>query len=447
MRLRYQRERSLTLKTIPTPCRISCLLGTLCSLFCQQLLSLLRIAVLLDEHESNGTFRSQANEIPHLLVAPKVYLGPQLPAELQAAVDDTAADDHTEQDRTIYTNGTGDSRGWYEDGAYIALPDENEDEEDSSYWGHEEEPPAEALCEAYFDSLMERYQKLRTILNRPIPPNAKKQLDSKRPTEAAPFGRNSNTVKVWSGVLRNEDPHPLQVALMSKDSVLRVLSVMLGGRFLRRGEPLSERISHWLWALLARLPDQGELNYSEIGWIRDLGRRAVLLSRSLAEMAALREECAENGLGVNEGVDGSLSDEDVDPEDGAEQNDGEHSKEEADPIPNNAEQPHVADQSSGSDNKDDKEAAMDLESDADEGEVSDDNDKSAALVAAAKQRLLDQLETAAQVEEEQQRAKAERKEHLQMNTLATLCMILTVAGECYGQRDLLEFREPFAGQT
>lgn len=27
------------------------------------------------------------------------------------------------------------------------------------------------------------------------------------------------------------------------------------------------------------------------------------------------------------------------------------------------------------------------------------------------------------------------------NTLATLCMILTIAGELYGQRDLLEFRQ------
>ncbi len=30
-----------------------------------------------------------------------------------------------------------------------------------------------------------------------------------------------------------------------------------------------------------------------------------------------------------------------------------------------------------------------------------------------------------------------------MNQRATLCMILTVAGEFYGQRDLLGFRDPF----
>lgn len=378
-------------------------------------------------------------------MAPKVHLGPQLPAELQSTIDEQADDDDdAEQDRTLYTNGTGDSRGWYEDGAYIGLPEEEDNEQDSSYWGHDEEPQAEALREAYFASLMERYWKLRKLLNRPTPPDSKTQLGSKRPTEAAPFGRHSNTVKVWSNTLRYEDPHPLQVALMSKDSVLRVICVMLGGKFLRRGEPLSERISQWLWALLARLPDQGELNYSEIGWIRDLGRRAVLLSRSLAELTALREECAENGLGVNDSVDQRSDDED---QDEAEEDEGEHSTLQPYPAPDNEDAVKATDGDVDSNTMTNKETTRDVESDADEGEVSEDDTESAALVAAAKQRLLDQLQSVAEAEEEQQRAAAEQKERLQMNTLATLCMVLTVAGECYGQRDLLEFREPFASQT
>lgn len=54
-------------------------------------------------------------------------------------------------------------------------------------------------------------------------------------------------------------------------------------------------------------------------------------------------------------------------------------------------------------------------------------------------------------EEPRRREKGEQEEPLddpvraRMNARATLNMILTVAGEFYGQRDLLEFRDPFHG--
>lgn len=356
--------------------------------------------------------RSQANDIPHLLVAPKIQIGPQLPDELQAkGCEDAPTQDEPEADRSIYTNGTGDSRGWYEDGAYIAMPDEDEglgSHGDQGDCVHERE-----LQEAYFSSIVERYTAMRQKLHRTVPPGSSKQLQSSQATTAAAFGRNSSTVKQWSGLLRNTDPHPLQVALMSKDTVLRILRVMLGGKFLRRGQPLSERTSHWLWALLARLPDEGELNYSEIGWIRDLGRRAVLLGRSIAEMAALKEECAENGLGVNDGVDDGDS--------------------EAEAVAGDEEGNGEPDTIRDDETQADGEAEMELQSDSDEGEIKEDDQQ---LIAEAKRKLLDSLDCA--LEESQ------KKEQEEMNTLATLSMILTVAGEFYGQKDLLEFRDPFA---
>lgn len=284
------------------------------------------------------------------------------------------------------------------------MPDE--DEEQSACDNHNGRAHERDLREAYFSSIMERYATMRQKLHITVPPGAGKQLKSSQATTAAPFGRNSSTVKQWSGLLRDTDPHPLQVALMSKDTVLLILRVMLGGKFLRRGQPLPERTSHWLWALLARLPDEGELNYSEIGWIRDLGRRAVLLGRSIAEMAALKEECAENGLGVNDGADERDSDDEPSKEPDTDRRDDTHEEGEAD---------------------------MELQSDSDEGEVKEDDE---SLIAAAKRKLLDSLDSALQ--------ESQKREQEEMNTLATLSMILTVAGEFYGQKDLLEFREPFA---
>ena len=73
---------------------------------------------------------------------------------------------------------------------------------------------------------------------------------------------------------------------------MRLLRIILGGKFLRKNQELRERTSRWIWALLARLPDKGELDYQEIGWIRELGKRAVLLMVSLAEMEVLKEAAA-----------------------------------------------------------------------------------------------------------------------------------------------------------
>ncbi|KAF4454139.1 v-snare [Fusarium albosuccineum] len=419
-----------------------------------------------------SSVRQEASGIPHLLVAPKVQIGPQLPADFERD-DDPNQDDAGPIDRSIYDNGVGDKRGWYEDGAYMALPDnwgEQDDYEEGEAPDDFEDDFDEerAIHEAYFASLMDQYLHLRTILHAKPPSNALSRLTPSQSTFAAPFGNKTSPIAVWSRLLRTTDPHPLQLALMSKDTILTILRVLLGGKFLRRGYTLPERTSRWLWALLARLPDKGELNYAEIGWVRDLGRRAVLLGRSLAEMAALREELAEGGLGAHEAVDKSSSDEEVmaDVEDleveGAvspEQDEDNSTSPEAQkedeasaktgapaqpstqdaPAPGS---PPISDAEEG-EIDDQEDVAMDLESDseAEDGEVAP---KPQEDLQDAKSRLLAQLDNDPASDDEDAEQEAARQRS-RANLRATLNMILTVAGEFYGQRDLLEFREPFVG--
>ncbi|RGP63150.1 hypothetical protein FLONG3_10011 [Fusarium longipes] len=409
-----------------------------------------------------NSVRQQAAGIPHLLVAPKVQIGPQLPAELRG--DDQGNEEET-VDRSIYNDGTGDSRGWYEDGAYMAMPDnmnEGGDYEEGEYPEDEYDEYDEevAIHEAYFASVMDQYLRLRTILHADPPRNARSRLAQAQLKTEAPADNQTSVIATWSRLLRDTDPHPLQIAHMSKDTTLRILRIMLGGKFLRRGYTLPERTSRWIWALLARLPDKGELNYAEIGWIRDLGRRAVLLGRSLAEMAALREELAEGGLGAHEAVDRSSSDEDVmaDPEDlevegavsaeeGEEDSTPPETKHEAEQIPKitapTTTSPPKPDAEEGEIDED-EDVAMDIasDSDAEEGEVAAQESEN---LQAAKQRLLAQIDNAAASEDDEEVAKEVANQRLRVNLRATLNMILTVAGEFYGQRDLLEFREPFVG--
>ncbi|KAM5348878.1 hypothetical protein ACJ41O_008701 [Fusarium nematophilum] len=409
-----------------------------------------------------NSVRQEASGIPHLLVAPKVQIGPQLPADFARDDDDYDDDSSSDPvDRGIYETGTGDSGGYYEDGAYTALPDnwaadENDHEEGEALDEDEDEYQQEkALHEAYFTSLMDQYLHLRSILHAEPPPNARSRLSPSQATSAAPFDRQSSPIALWSRLLRTTDPHPLQLALMSKDTILRILRVLLGGKFLRRGYSLPERTSRWLWALLARLPDRGELNYAEVGWVRDLGRRAVLLGRSLAEMAALREELAEGGLGAHEAVDGSSSDEevmadaeDVEVEGAVSPEDDQDSTPRTDAAPQPVSSTPKPDAEEGEidDEDEDDDVAMDIASDseAEDGEVASQPQQD---LQEAKARLLAQLDNdAASDEEDAEGAEREAaRQRSRANLRATLNMILTVAGEFYGQRDLLEFREPFVG--
>jgi hypothetical protein len=407
-------------------------------------------------------YRSEALGIPHVLSAPKVQIGPQLPSDFHADEHPVKKEEgadlsegEIEIDRSIYSNGIGDVRGYYQDGAYMAVPDitENNDGEvnDSHDSGDDEDEAERKLHQAYFSSLLDKYTNLRIVLNSTPPKNALSRLSPSQRVHAEPFGARSNTNAVWSRLLRNTDPHPLQLALMSKDSILRVLRVLLGGKFLRSGHTVDERTSRWLWALLARLPERGELNYAEVGWIRDLGRRAVLLGRSLAEMAALRDELADGGLGVHEGVDGSSSDEDVvagdDPDifEGAVSPSANTGSVPDAPDPDEAPK-LVPSHEEGEIADDDEDVAMDIADDSsvEEGEAADDDDDDEAKLEERRRRLLEQLD-ASTAEDEQLRAEEMARERARMNMRATLCMVLTVAGEFYGQRDLLEFREPFVG--
>ncbi|KPM34238.1 hypothetical protein AK830_g12332 [Neonectria ditissima] len=400
--------------------------------------------------------RQEANGIPHLLVAPKVQIGPQLPADFER--DDSNSDEKETIDRTIYEDGIGDTRGYYEDGAYTAMPDswggDSEYEERETPGDEQEDFDEEkALHEAYFACVLDQYLRLRDVLNTSPPPNAASRLSPSQHTSATGFGRQSSPIALWSRLLRTSDPHPLQVALMSKDTVLHILRVLLGGKFLRRGYTLPERTSRWLWALLARLPEKGELNHNEIGWVRDLGRRAVLLGRSLAEMAALRDELADGGLGAHEAVDRSSSDEDVLADasevevEGANSPDDQEDTSEPHPITEPEEPAPIPDAAEGEvdDEGEPEDVAMDLASDseAEDGEVADNPE---ADLEDAKARLLAQLNNApseSEIREDEEREAA--RERSRANLRATLNMILTVAGEFYGQRDLLEFREPFVG--
>ncbi|KAM0283508.1 hypothetical protein ACHAQH_002459 [Verticillium albo-atrum] len=453
--------------------------------------------------------RQEANGIPHLLVAPRIPIGPQLPTGFQPPTGDEELEEGEEQesepyvDRGLYDRGTGDFRGRYVDGAYIGAPDSWDDDPDHDDADPDWDPDAEheddaasdaAIHEAYYMSLLSHYSALRALLHTRPPQAAVLALPRTQSPFVGQFGPRSTAFKVWDHRLRTADPSPVQVASMDKDSVLRVLRVLLSGSFLRRGGELAERTSRWVWALLARLPDRGELNHVEMSWIRDLGRRAVLMNQSLADMANLRE-ALEGDLGVHDAIDDSSDDEAVLEDMEVDENDGEvvvdagesgeasatqhgeaqyHEEDEgvgddgAEPgenngkteeatatdLPKQTEEPAAAAGVSETKVNDAQSEAMDCSEDGEvfEGEapresVAPEAEEPESL-EAMRARILAQLDTVevqAAKEEAAERKAADDRLGARMNMRATLNMILTVAGDFYGQRDLLEFRDPFTG--
>lgn len=389
-------------------------------------------------------------------MAPKI--GPQLPPSFHRdeARGDTSDDEEGEvSERSLYEGGVGDFRGYYYDGAYTAAPDP-EDE----YYDDEEDPSA-AAAEAYLAAIRARFLALRSRLHATPPAHLVSALPPTNTPHVGPFGPRSHAFAQWTRRLTDTDPLPAQVAAMDKDAALRVLRVVMGGQFLRVGREVTERTSRWVWALLARLPPAGELGHTEVGWVRDLGRRAVLLGRSLAEMAALRDEIAGGGgdLGVNDGVDESEEDEGVVQEYEGEDiySEGETNRtgdekgmdgeETADTKGGPSTDKNDEDAAGGKENgealeegeePEDEDMPMDLE---DEGEAQDED------LEAAKHKLLAQLGEAGTASPQGSAADEgdEATMRARMNMRATINVILTVAGEFYGQRDLLEFREPFTG--
>ncbi|PNP58892.1 hypothetical protein THARTR1_01140 [Trichoderma harzianum] len=395
--------------------------------------------------------RKQASSIPHLLVAAPIQFGPQLPPG------------YDQEDESEEEGEPGQSKGFYEDGAYVGISEEWGVDIDQDDEPGEEDPEAiqKAVNGAYFASILSQYYRTREILHSKLPDNAASRLSRSQATEVTSL--SPSTTRLWTRLLETTDPHPIQVALMSKDTVLKIIRVLIGGKFLQSGHSIPQRTSHWLWALLARLPDVGELNHTEIGWIRDLGRRAVLLGRSLAEMAALRDQLAEDGFGVNDNVDANSSDEEEGEDyhapaaDDATANgppDTKNGIQDSPPapitIPKDEVKTHVegdgeivddGEIAKANEGSEDEDVAMDTGSDssADEGEITEQADDRAAL-EEAKRKLLARL-----AESEHERLKEEERRNARINMRATLTMILTVAGEFYGQRDLLEFRKPFVG--
>ncbi len=360
------------------------------------------------------------------------------------------------------------ARGYYADGAYTAAPATAQNlVPDESTTGNE------LPQDIYRQSLLLRYRLLRANLRISPPADALAALDEDHPivvSKQMQAGRFR-----WQELLRQTDPLPAQIAAMDQTTVLRVIGIIATGRFLKRRTNISSRLGRWIWALLGRVEEIGCLSNDEVAVLRDLGKRAASVSRGAYQI--------DDGDAGDE-ADGEYNDDayqEVDEPPAEPQSEMVEEDVEADNDGNTAlgasedqmEQSSHNEQGTTADAgkegaTDGKEPEVVVSTDATGGEVNRTDSTDKMAIDAIKERMLATISSTGRKEEdgeipssvavtgpkeaETHSEEGEVEEGLEgveeedeplpsSHTLATLDMILTIVGEVYGQRDLLEARQ------
>lgn len=366
-------------------------------------------------------YRSEARGVPNLLVAPP---------------RDEINGDRGKED----LNG-GDVRGYYEDGAYTALPapgstgiagrldDGMREEED------EDLDPQEA----YYAALLDRFHALRSILHSPPPESTQlvpKYSTGKAIVSAATRANDLHraTHSQWRFNLTNTEP-PIQVlACMGQEGVIRGLARLesiLSKKNLH-GHVSGKTLGAWCWGLLGKCKDLGEMSSEEVGVIRMVGKTALKLGRRLRMRKRMGQEATMQDVEeeVLEGHEESAVEGDI-ATDGNTTSEvmGGNEKTLATEGPVDDEKTLSGNDAENGDGDEQME----------DGEL-DEMEDSAELLAKAKESMLSRVCLTSPTSP----ADGLHEEDIEARTFATLDMIVTIVGEFYGQRDLLDAREVWA---
>ncbi|RAL06126.1 uncharacterized protein BO80DRAFT_343307 [Aspergillus ibericus CBS 121593] len=338
--------------------------------------------------------RSEANSLPFLFTAPQVM---EPPTEMDTKDEEPQAQPQEEEKPSQPV-----PEGVIVDGVFFVPPSSNTNTAAAAPRADVAEEAISDAQSSYYNLLHHRFLLLRSILKCVPPSEAIVSLDISHPISLPRHARNAR--KEWRRLLLAVDPQTVQLACMDMETVLGVLGIMarLMSENVRSGDAQRvRRIGAWAWGLLGKCRDVGQLGTEEVGEIRELGKRAVKILRKMKE--------------EDEKKMGDASDEEDD-EDAMEQG---------------AEGEGVSQMDGPSDQDHDM---QDVEPAAEELEIAK---------ARLQAKLHGEEEQSPVVESEP--GNEENAIEVAMQTRAMLDMIITVVGEYYGQRDLLEARELWNG--
>ena len=344
-------------------------------------------------------YRIEAKTVPNLLVAPSSPTAEQ-------------------KEENLYQDYP---QGYYSDGVYTALPLTSSTTR-STKPADQEDPLDPQL--AYYTSLLSRFEILSSNLQKPHPATSN--------ALSPPKWWNSSR---WRSQVLNSQPQTIRLASLPQEQVIYGLEILeslltLGNLHGTKGR----NIGAWAWGLLGRCRHVGEMRSEEVGVVRGVGKRAQWVLRRMA---------AGEGLSSEEEVQ---EEEDGNREDGDEKGPLEEGEE---------------DQNGGNGDGQEGDGQEGPLDDGDEDAHTLDNEEA---LAEAKKRVITSLGSAESTEpplvgktvqdqpEEGNEASreprvdavvrgpAKAEENDLESVHATLDMIITIVGQYYGQRDLLDGR-------
>lgn len=273
---------------------------------------------------------------------------------------------------------------WDEDGTYTAKPNVHTDLSSTTL------PKAQLQ---YYDSLLTQFTLVTATLKCVPPLSAIEKLTSSQPIFFPPENKNARIT--WGQRLKNRDPNPAQVACMDETSVfelLRLITIKMRGLFQDNRADAAKRLGAWIWAALGKCPARGELGSEEISDLRQLVQKALDVQEWLEKRSRSTHVSIENEEEDDEEENGAMAESDT---------------------------------------------------------IGDE-------IKAAKQRLALNADDSLRYNDVPSHgdtpAQHASREHIEVEVdkqakLVVLDMILTVVGEAYGQRDLLEYRKVWNTNT
>ena len=224
-------------------------------------------------------YRAEARGVPSLLVAkppskPIVSIyeaetlneDEELEGGEEAPVDEEFTVKQEEQD----------TRGWFEDGTYVATP--------VASFPLRPPSPHKAALLAWHESFVERFRTLRSLLH-----GAERQLHS----QPLPVSSESTAItndhpvprrqEHWLQMLGDTSPTPLYLWTMDLELVLKGLKIVVG--LLKIGTDTPLELTRWIFGLLLRCHEV--MTRDEVFVLRELGKRAIHIQKKLEQTHCL----------------------------------------------------------------------------------------------------------------------------------------------------------------
>jgi Survival motor neuron (SMN) interacting protein 1 (SIP1) len=318
--------------------------------------------------------------------------------------------------------------GYFEDGAFIAAPQTTGKLATSTITA----PDAQ---EAYYFSLATRFHELGTLLHQTPPLSAVEALSA---DQAISLPRGSTRAQQrWRFLLLNQEPQMAQLACMDMETILelvKLLKGLLASTVRSRSQMKIERLGAWVWGVLGRCNDAGQLGSEEVSELRELGKRAVGLLVGIRDRSGKvygyqeEEEEEEEEGEIAEWDDmnvGECGDEDT--ADGSIEYDTSVTVDSA-RLLSEAKELELA-----------KAALQEQLRSEDETQLNgghvNGEDEGEGDTGGREE------EEGEEEEEEEDNSDERANMSVDERVCVTLDMIITIVGEVYGQRDLLEFRD------